>query len=176
MTTSVVNVCEAALSHPELLSGCNKFVEYVAQHFGYGDAVKGNADQIRGKFSTEAGTKLPFHYIGKKPDLATKFANDGKLVIGGLTKTEMHYIDGRKIEHVATMGHVVIVCGGGPSVRGEITLADGRKQKTRGGYPYCYQGAAQAPYRLPMRTQVDLVFPSVLLNEVVYAYLEIGDR
>ena len=176
MASNVDQVCESALVHPELLGGCNKFVQYVAGHYGYSDTVAGNADDIRARFSTAAGTRVPFHYIGKKPDLATSFANQGKLVLGGLTRAEMHFFDRRGQEHVATMGHVVVVSGGGRSHRAEFTLTDGRKQKTRGGYPYCYQGAANAPYRLTTRTQIDLVFPAILLNEVVYAYLDIDGR
>lgn len=173
MARSVTQVCEDSLDHPELLQGCNLFVIAVAKEFGYGDVVVGNADAIRGKFNSESGTALPFIYIGKNPDLATQLANEGHLVIGGLTKSEMKYKDKGGHEHAASMGHVVIVAPGGPSRPGTVKLADGREQATRGGYPYCFQGAAHAPYRIKARTQVDLVFPSALLKEVVYAYLKV---
>lgn len=77
-------------------------------------------------------------------------------------------------------GYGDVVLGNADAIRGKfnsesetVRLADGREQATRGDYPYRFQGAAHAPYRIKARTQVDLVFPSALLKEVVYAYLKV---
>jgi hypothetical protein len=96
MARSVVQVCQDSQDHPELLKGCNLFVIAVAKAFGYGDAVIGNADAILEKFSSVSSTFPPFIHIGKNPVQATKMAEEGHLVIGGLTKTAMTYI-GREI-------------------------------------------------------------------------------
>jgi hypothetical protein len=173
MVRSVVQVCEDSLDHEELLKDCSGFLTAVAKEFGYGDVVRGDANGIRAKFANEVVTKEPFHFIGKNPDLATEYAGKGHLVLGGLTSSEMTYKDKSGREHKASMGHVVIVVPGGPSKPGKVKLADGREQPVRGGYPYCYQGAANRPYRLKERTQVDLVFPSVCLRDVIYAWLEV---
>jgi hypothetical protein len=116
----------------------------------------------------------PWVWLGEKPDEATKRATRGDLVLGGLTSSEMTYIDRRKREHSATMGHVVVIAPGGPSRPGDQKLADGTTQPCRGGYPYCYQGAYNALYRIRSRTQVDLVFPSLLLDKVHYAYVDLS--
>jgi hypothetical protein len=79
-------------------------------------------------------------------------------------------------QHTATMGHVVVVVGGGPSSATTVKLLNGKTQPARGGYPYCYQGAANAPYRFTQQTQVDVVFPSAVLDNVVYAYLPIPKK
>jgi hypothetical protein len=173
MARSVVQVCEDFLDHSALLRDCSGFVSAVAKEFGYADVVRGDANGLRAKFGSEATTKLPLRFIGKNPDLATEYAGKGHLVIGGLTSSEMIYKDRSGKEHKASMGHVVVVAPGGPSKPGKVTLADGREQPVRGGYPYCYQGAANSPYRLKARTQVDLVFPSVCLKDVIYAWLEV---
>jgi hypothetical protein len=107
------------------------------------------------------------------PDKATQYATDGQFVIGGLTQTEMTYVGRDQKEHKATMGHVVVVVPGGPSKPSQVKLTDGTLQPVRGGYPYCYQGAAHALYRFTERTQVDAVFPGLLLTKVIYAYIEI---
>ena len=60
---------------------------------------------------------------------------------------------------------------GGPSAGGEVTLADGSKRPVRGGYPYCFQDAHVLTYRFSERTQVDVVFPTVTLKKVVYAWV-----
>jgi len=69
------------------------------------------------------------------------------------------------------MGHVVVVVPGGPSEPCHVRLTNGKEQAARGGYPYCYQGAAHEVYRFSERTQVDAVFPSLLLDKVIYAYV-----
>lgn len=176
MAKSVVQVCQACLNSPELLKGCNLFVIAVAKEFGYGDIIRGNADAIRSLYLSAVTTKPPLIYLGKEPALATQMANEGHLVIGALNRNEMTYKDKSGILRVASMGHVVIIAPGGPSKPRVVTLLDGRQQPTRGGYPFCYQGAAYAPYRLKERTQVDLVFPAVLLKEVVYAYLKVPKK
>jgi hypothetical protein len=44
----------------------------------------------------------------------------------------------------------------------------------RGGYPYCYQGAHVERFRFQEMTQVDAVFPSLLLTKVIYGYIELA--
>jgi hypothetical protein len=167
---SVSQVCEDCLDHEELLKGCNLFVQSVCGNFGYGDLFsKGdNADAMIAKFS-----KTPFQWIGKDPDKATACANAGSLVLGGLTKAGMSYDNKLGVKIEASMGHVVVIAPGGPSNAGKLKLANGQMQDMRGGYPYCYGGAAIPKYRIKSRLQVDAVFPSVVLRDVVYAYLDV---
>jgi len=168
MAKTVETTCKETIAKPGMSSGCNTFVQAVAKEYGKEDAVAGNADQIRMKLNDP-----PFKAIGKNPQMATSYAVQGKLVIGGLSKTEATWKDKGGHDHTATMGHVVVVVPGGPSLRLTITLQNGKTQECRGGYPYCYQGAANPPYRFLSRTQVDAVFPSHVLNDVYYAYLDI---
>ena len=89
-------------------------------------------------------------------------------MVGGLTQTEMTYIGRDTKEHKAKMGHVAVVVPGGPSKPGSVKLADGTLMPVRGGYPYCHQGAAHEIYRFKERTQVDAVFPALLLGRVAW--------
>lgn len=161
---------------------CNEFIQAVAAKVGaewgvnLSDAFAGNANLIRGRFGSQNDTKAPFIYIGPYPDKATQYANDGQFVVGGLTSTEMTYVGRDKKQRTATMGHVVVVTPGGPSKPCIVTLTNGTAQPARGGYPYCYQGAAHEIYRFTDRTQVDVVFPSMLLNKVLYAYIDIQSK
>jgi hypothetical protein len=179
MPLSVEDICKSYVKDASKIANCNGFIQAVASKVGseYGlelaTAFAGHADDIRGRFSTEDSTKKPFIYIGRSPDKATQLANDGQFVVGGLTATEMTYVGRDGKPRKATMGHVVIVAPGGPSKNNPIRLADGTQQAVRGGYPYCYQGAAHAPFRFKERTQVDAVFPGQLLDRVVYAYIDI---
>lgn len=170
MTQSIEEVCKELITKPGMAAGCNIFVQAVAQRFGNKAevAVSGNADTIAANIR-----RLPFIPIGKNPLAATSLATRGKLVLGGLTRDEMTYTDKGGNKHTATMGHVVIVVPGGPSRPIRIILKNGKSQDCRGGYPYCYQGAANSAYRFLERTQVDAVFPSSRLNEVTYAYLDV---
>jgi hypothetical protein len=178
----VEDICKLYVTDPAKVANCNQFLQAVAAKVGseYGldlkDAFDGNANAIRGHFSTEKGTVPPFIYIGPFKDRATQFANDGQFVVGGLTQGEMIYIGRDKKEHKATMGHVVVVAPGGPSKAGTITLADGSQMAVRGGYPYCYQGAAHEIYRIMDRTQVDAMFPALLLEKVIYAYIDLKKK
>ena len=178
MAQSVEALCEQLIKDSKLVANCNEFVQAVARKVAADHnrpeitaAFLGNADAIRGRFSTAGTTAAPFTYIGTAPDLATKHAADGHFVVGGLTSTEMTYIGRDKKQRVATMGHVVVVVPGGPSKARHIKLANGIEQPARGGYPYCYQGAANAAFRLAQKLSVDVVFPSLLLDKVVYAYI-----
>jgi len=155
-----------------LVANCSGYLTAVAETIGAaGNAFQGNADTIRSRFSTAESTIAPFHYIGKDPNKATAYANKGYFVVGGLTSAEMTYKDLQGHEHRASMGHVVVIVPGGPSTGGEVTLADRSKRPARGGYPYCFQGAYVPAYRFSERTQVDVVFPRVTLQNVVYAWV-----
>jgi hypothetical protein len=170
MAQSISQVCEECLNNAELLKGCNLFVQSVCSTFGYGYLFSkdDNADAIIAKFSQK-----PFHWIGKDPDKATDCANTGSLVLGGLTKAGMTYKNKLGVKIDASMGHVVVVAPGGPSIAGKLKLANGQTQDMRGGYPYCYGGAAIPKYRIKSKLQVDAVFPSVVLQDVIYAYLNV---
>lgn len=182
MPMTVEDICKLYVKDPKKVANCNEFLQAVAERVGgeYGlnlrEAFAGNANTIRGRFNTEKNTSPPFIYIGPFPDEATQYATDGQFVIGGLTQTEMTYVGRDKKEHKATMGHVVVVVPGGPSKAVPVTLADGTLQPVRGGYPYCYQGAAHALYRFKERTQVDAVFPALLLTRVIYACVDLKKR
>jgi hypothetical protein len=175
MPTSVEDICKLYIHDASKVANCNEFLQAVAAKVGseYGidlrQAFSGNADSIRARL----GGEKPFISIGRMPALATQLANQGQFVIGGLSHAEMTYVGRDKKEHAATMGHVVVIAPGGPSHATTITLANGKKQPCRGGYPYCYQGAAHEMYRILGRTQVDLVFPALLLGQVCYAYIDI---
>jgi hypothetical protein len=153
-----------------VVADCNKFVQAVAgkvateYQIGLSEAFAGNADAIRNRFS-----ESPFIPIGKDKALATKLANEGQLVLGGLNTHEM-----KLYEPKATMGHVVVIAPGGPSKAiSEVKLKNGKTQAARGGYPYCYQGAHLSQYRFKEKTQVDVVFPSRSLEHINYAYVDI---
>jgi hypothetical protein len=172
MPDSIEDVCQRLVQNKALVANCSGYLTAVAEALGApGNAFQGNADTIRSRFNTAQSTSEPFHYIGKDPDKATAYANKGYFVVGGLTRAEMTYKEAGGHEHRASMGHVVVVVPGGPSQAGEVTLADGSKRAARGGYPYCYQGAHVPAYRFSGRTQVDVVFPSVKLRDVIYAWV-----
>ena len=184
MADSIGDICKLLVKDEKLVASCNGFLAAVAAKVataynvdGLAAAFAGNANAIRGRFSNKASTAKPFEYIGQDPDKATAMAEDGHFVVGGLTSTEMTYVGRDKKTHTATMGHLVVVVRGGPSEPCHVKLAKkdskGRQleQAARGGYPYCYQGAAHEIYRFSERTQVDAVFPSLLLDKVVYAYV-----
>jgi len=179
MSVVVEDICRLLLKDSVLIGSCNGYIQEVAKRVGLGTgldldaAFEGDADAIRARFSTEAGTQAPFHYIGPFPDKATQFANDGQFVVGGLTHQEMTYAGRDGKLRVATMGHVVVIAPHGPSTPGTVTLTDGSEQAVRGGYPYCYQGAHYSRYRFTERTQVDVVFPALRLTSVIYAYIDI---
>jgi hypothetical protein len=168
MAGSVEATCSDIIKKPGMSSGCNTFVQAVAKVYGKDDLFVGNADSIRTKLNV-----APFKPIGKNPNLATSCAMQGELVIGALSKAEATWKDSAGHQHSAVMGHVVVVVPGGPSRALTIRLQNGTAQPCRGGYPYCYQGAANPAYRFLARTQVDAVFPSHVLNDVYYAYLDI---
>jgi hypothetical protein len=179
---TVEDICKLYVKDVAKVANCNQFLQAVAGKVGteYGlglnAAFVGNANVIRGRFSSEKSTNPPFIYIGPLPDEATQYATDGQFVVGGLTQTEMTYVGKDSKEHKATMGHVVVVVPGGPSKPGTVKLGDGTSQPVRGGYPYCYQGAAHEIYRFKERTQVDAVFPGLLLDKVIYAYIDIKKK
>jgi hypothetical protein len=174
MARTVEQVCQDCLGHDNLVAGCNEFVLAVVATFN--PAALSPGDMANGILTGRLKSS-PWIWIGEKPDEATRQAASGNLVLGGLTSTEMSFTDKKGKQHVASMGHIVVVTPGGPSLPGEITLTDGTTQPCRGGYPYCYQGAYNKLYRFKDRTQVDAVFPGALLQLVHYAYLNIkGDR
>ena len=167
---TISQVCEDCLDHPELLRGCNLFVQAVCAAFDYGDVFsKGDdADAMVKKFSS-----APFHLIGKDKAKATEYANSGKLVIGGLNRAGMSYTSKQHKEIKASMGHVVIIAPGGPSKPGKTVLLDGTEQDSAGGYPFTYGGAAILKYRIKSMLSVDIVFPKPVRDDVAYAYLDI---
>ena len=182
MPMAVEDICKLYVRDPAKVANCNEFLQAIAEKVGaenglnLREAFAGNANTIRGRFNTQTSTGPPFIYIGPFPDKATQYAADGQFVIGGLTQTEMTYVGRDNREHKSTMGHVVVVVPGGPSKQVPVKLADGTLQPVRGGYPYCYQGAAHALYRFKERTQVDAVFPGLLLTRVIYAYIDLKKR
>src|SRR5580765_2594037 len=147
MPMTVEDICKIYVKDPAKISNCNEFLQAVAAKVGseyrldLKGAFAGNANAIRGRFTNEMSA-APFVFIGRFPDKATQFALDGQFVVGGLTQDEMTYVGRDRKEHKASMGHVVVVVPGGPSKSGTVKLADGTFQPVRGGYPYCYQGAA----------------------------------
>ena len=178
MADSVENICALLVKDSKLVASCNGFLAAVAGKVqseykidGLLALFAGTADVIRARFADEARTVKPFVFIGQDPNKATSMADAGHFVVGGLTSGEMTYVGRDKTLRTATMGHVVVVVPGGPSKPCNIRLANGKDQPARGGYPYCYQGAAHALYRFSDRTQVDAVFPSILLDKVIYAYV-----
>jgi hypothetical protein len=180
MAQSVEAICGLLVKDSKLVANCNEFLLAAAQKVAgeyrraeITNLFMGKADAIRGRFSTAATTVAPFVYIGTDPDLATKHATAGQFVVGGLTSTEMTYVGRDKKPRTAAMGHVVVVVPGGPSKPRHIKLASGVDQAARGGYPFCYQGAANAAYRFAEKTSVDVVFPGLLLDKVIYAYIAI---
>jgi len=117
--------------------------------------------------------KAPFHYIGPDKTLAMKYADQGYLVLGGLTKSQMN-LNKKPSTHPATMGHVVIIAPGGPApARKNVKLANGHTQDLRGDYPYCYQGAHYSAYQFTEKTQVSCVFPKDHLDDIVYGYVDV---
>jgi hypothetical protein len=170
---TVEQVCEDQLDHPELLKGCNLFVQQVCAEFGYGELyTKGdNADRMIGRFRSK-----PFVYLGTDEDKATKFADDGYLVLGGLTLAQMLSGLPKDATQKPTMGHIVVIAPGGPCEQKEYTLADGKKQPAAAGYPYCYGGAAIARYRIKEKATISLVMPKMSRDETQYAYLEIPKK
>jgi len=167
---TITQICEDYLDHPELLKGCNLFVQAVCAELGYGPVfAKGdNADAMIEKFS-----KKPFQLIGTDKDKATALANGGQLVLAGLSKAGMTYTNKQGVSIQASMGHVVVVVPGGPSLPTTIKLADGSQQSCRGGYPLCYGGAAVPKYRIKARLSIDSVFHWKVLKDVIYAYLAV---
>jgi hypothetical protein len=178
MAESVEDICTRLVKDSKLVASCNGFLAAVANKVesehkveGVSALFAGTADSVRGRFADEARTVKPLVFIGQDPDKATAMAAAGHFVVGGLTSGEMTYVGRDKVQRTATMGHVVVVVPGGPSKPRVVRLANGKDQPARGGYPYCYQGAAHAIYRFSERTQVDVVFPSLLLDRVIYAYV-----
>lgn len=182
MPTAVEDICKLYVKDKSKIADCNKFIQAVAAkvstEWGVNltQAFAGNADSIRARFGSPDATSLPFTYIGPFPDKATELAEAGQFVVGGLRHTEMTYTGRDKKQRVATMGHVVVVVPGGPSKPRIVRLTNGTDQPVRGGYPYCYQGAAHEIYRFTDKTQVDAVFPAMLLDKVIYAYIDIQKK
>jgi hypothetical protein len=176
MARTIEQACADAVDHENLLASCNGFVYAIVSEFAPGAIEPGaNADGIVSNKLLKGGDQwVP---IGQNPDDATAKAAEGNLVLGGLTSAEMTYKDMKKREHKASMGHVVVVVGGGPSKPITLMLMDGKTaQACRGGYPYCFQGAAHSLWRFKGKTQVDAVFPGVLLSKVHYAYIKLASK
>lgn len=157
----VEEVCKKVVEEQESREACNKFVEAVAKEFGRENACKGLADEILARMRSSADG---FVLIGPHPSDATKRATQGKLVLGGLSSTEMNDKN----------GHIVVIVPGGPSQRTKIYLCDNQERHCRGGYPYCYHGTMKPNIRFRHRTQVDAVFPKEKLDKIVYAYLDVA--
>jgi hypothetical protein len=169
MAMAVEEISAQFVKDEKIIADCNKFVQAVAgkvaTEYGmrsqeFSGAFVGTADEIRARFE-----KAPFVSIGSNKALATKMANEGQLVLGGLGLHEMKTYEPR-----ATMGHVVVIAPGGPS---KPLAPSGSFHGARGGYPYCYQGAHNLQYRFKAKTQVDVVFPKNALPHIHYAYIEI---
>jgi len=169
MAMAVEDISALFVKDDKIIADCNKFVQAVATkvatEYGmkfqeFSSAFAGTADEIRSRFD-----KSPFNSIGTDKDQATKLANEGQLVLGGLGLYEM-----KKYEPKATMGHIVVIAPGGPS---KPLPPSGSFHGARGGYPYCYQGAHNSHYRFKAKTQVDAVFPKHALPFINYTYIDI---
>ena len=173
MALSVDEISSTFVQDDNLISDCNKFVQAVggkvATEYGSPDLkalLAGDADSIVRRFKD-----LPFSFNGNdKPagNEATRLANEGHFVLGGLSAAER-----KKFDTHATKGHVVIVAPGGPSKPFSGKSKSGHLLQGRGGYPYCYQGAQEAVYRFNKRTQIDVVFNKHALDHISYAYINL---
>lgn len=173
MALSVDEISATFVRDDSLISDCNKFVQAVggkvASEYGNSNLrglLAGDADAIVRSFR-----QAPFHFIGNDKtaaDEATRLANQGHFVLGGLSAAER-----KKYDVHATKGHVVIVARGGPSKPFSGKSKSGHLLQGRGGYPYCYQGAQEAVFRFNERTQVDVVFNKHALDHINYAYISL---
>jgi hypothetical protein len=181
MAGEVEDISLIYVKDPGKVANCNEFIQAVAQYLGGKHPIDlvtpfaGKSQDIVAKFA-KAKPDPPFVSVATK-DEATKLANAGQFVVAGLTADEM-----RKYQPGATMGHIVVVAPGGPSKplseikdpKGNIIKnKNGKPQEARGGYPYCYQGAHYGAYQFNHKTQVDVVFPSLSLPHIHYAYIDI---
>jgi hypothetical protein len=176
MAMSVDEIGAMLVRDEALIADCNKFVQAVAgrvaiefaiKKVDFGRAFLGKSDAIVSRF-----THAPFISIAKDKDRATKLANEGQLVLGGLTLPDMLRYEPKK-KPKPTMGHIVVIAPGGPS---HYIAPHPGFPGARGGYPYCYQGAHISQYRFKSRTQVDIVFPRNSLPFIDYAYIDINEQ
>jgi hypothetical protein len=171
MAMAVDDISATFIKDSALSTDCSGFVRAVAikvaTEYGLNSQqfialFAGQADDIRGRFD-----KSPFVFIKHDKDLATRLANEGQLVLGGMSAHEY-----RVFNPDATQGHVVVIAPGGPSK--SIPPSDKRPKKgAHGGYPYCYQGSDNPDNVYMRKTQVDAVFRSHSLPYINYAYIEI---
>ena len=168
-TRSVEQVCKDYLGHPELLKGCNLFVQAVCGAFGYGTLFsKGdNADAMIAKLNSP-----PFHNLKTDKKAAADQADKGMLVLGGLTLADMKAATPSG-HRQPTMGHIVVIAPGGLCRPTTFKLANGDPWEAAGGYPYCYGGAAQAVYRIAAKLTISCVMPRASRDKTQYAWLDI---
>ncbi len=166
---TVEQVCQDYLEHPELLKGCNLFVQAVCANFEYDKLFnKGdNADAMIAKFRA-----APFHDLGTDKKAAADKAAEGQLVLGGLTLANMKAGSDPK-KKAPTMGHVVVIAPGGLCPPSTFTRADGVDQDAAGGYPYCYGGAAMEIYRVKEKVTISFVMPKTSRDKTQYAWLDV---
>jgi hypothetical protein len=122
---------------------CNKFAKAVAGSFGI--TLSGNADSIVGEIQN-----TPWNYIGN--DLAAAkqaadFASQGRLVVGGLTATEIG----------DTNGHVVVVVPG---------------SLVNGNHPLAYWGSISLG-KAAKDKGVNFAFRHPLCDSVRYGWISI---
>lgn len=167
---TITQVCEDLLDHPEVLKGCNLFVQQVCTEFGHGSlfSKSDNADAMIAKFG-----QTPFTDLGTDKDKATQYADQGYLVLGGLTLASMLAALPEESQRRPTMGHVVVIAPGGPCKAAVYKLADGTTQPAAAGYPYCYGGAAIPKYRIKEKVTISLVMPKLSRDKTQYAYLNV---
>lgn len=172
MAMAVDEISAQLVNDERIIADCNKFVQAVAgkvaTEYGikYADFSKlfmGTANDIRLRFD-----RAPFISIGTDRARATKLANEGQLVFGGLSLHEMQLYEPK-----ASMGHIVVIAPGGPS---KPIPKSPKFHGAHGGYPYCYQGAHDPRYRFKNKTQVDAVFPRSSLPHIQYAYIQIEEN
>ena len=151
-------ICKELVKKDEYLNACNSFVRGVAERLWPKGTVPGALGGTANTIMAALASNASFTNLKSDDDSATKYARDGFFVIGGLAKT-----DGS--------GHVFVVVPGGPSPKGAITPwkdTKGVPYKSRGGYPYAYNGSSAPALRIRERISVDLMFSAKDMQKVTY--------
>lgn len=152
---SIEKICEKVIQ-TTAINACNFFVQRVAQEL-WGNSVPsclaGRANDILLQLST-SGAWLN---LENGHDSATCHAEEGYLVVGGVTDTT---------------GHVFVVVPGGPSQRGEDTpWFNKQTQKpypSRGGLPLAFNGSTNPVLRYKKKFGVDLMFSPAKFSDIQY--------
>ncbi len=156
-TPTIEDICKKVVA-TDRINNCNWFVQSVAAELWPKGRVPGALSGTANGIMAALAANGAFTNLLSDDDSATKYAGDGYFVIGGLAKA-------------VGSGHVFVVVPGGPSPKGIATPwldAKGVPYKSRGGYPYAYNGSAAPALRLPRRISVDLMFSAADMLKVTY--------